>query len=181
MRLTAPLLGAAGALAVWALPLAAWIGAFEAHMLRHALLVAVVPPLLVPILPSRLAPPVLPAALLDFAVAWGWHLPGAHLAAALSPIWRALEQGSFLFAGLAVWWSAAAARPLAGTGGLLVTSIHMTMLGAAITLAPRVLYPYCDLVAQQRGAILMLAVVTPAYLLGGLALARRALATDAPA
>ena len=181
MRLGLPLLGGALVLALWTLPLAAWLGAFEAHMLRHALLVAVVPPLLVPILPARLAPPVLPAALLDFAVAWGWHLPGAHLAAVLSPGWRVLEQGSFLLAGLAVWWGAMAARPLAGTGGLLVTSIHMTMLGAAITLAPRVLYPYCDLPAQGRGAILMLAVVTPAYLIGGVALARRALMDEAPA
>ena len=74
-----------------------------------------------------------------------------------------------------------AARPLAGTGGLLVTSIHMTMLGAAITLAPRVLYPYCDLPAQGRGAILMLAVVTPAYLIGGVLLARRALMDEASA
>jgi putative membrane protein len=175
MRLTMPLVGAGLAVALWTLPLADWIGGFQAHMARHALLVAVVPPLLVPLLPARGAPPVLPAAAAEFVVAWGWHLPAAHMAAWMSPLWRIAEQGSFLLAGLAVWWGAAAARPLAGAGGLLLTSIHMTMLGAAITLAPRVLYPYCDIEAQQTGAILMLAIATPAYLIGGLAFARRAL------
>jgi putative membrane protein len=175
VHLTAPILGVALAAALWTLPLADWIGGFQAHMARHALLVAVVPPLLVPLLPARGAPPVLPAAAAEFVVAWGWHLPAAHMAAWMSPLWRVVEQGSFLLAGLAVWWGAAAARPLAGAGGLLLTSIHMTMLGAVITLAPRVLYPYCDLEAQQTGAILMLAIATPAYLIGGLTLARRAL------
>lgn len=180
MRLTASLLGAGLALALWTLPLAAWLGAFEAHMLRHAALVAVAPALIAPLLPARGAPPLALAAVLEFAAAWGWHLPGPHLAATLSPLWRAVEQGSFLLAGLLVWWGALAARPLAGAGALLLTSIHMTMLGAAITLAPRALYPYCDLASQQSGGVLMLAVATPAYLLGGLALARRSLA-EAPA
>ena len=170
--------GAGLALALWLVPLAAWMGVFEAHMLRHALLVAVVPAAIAPVLPARGAPPLALGAVLEAAAAWGWHMPGPHLAAILSPVWRVAEQGSFLLAGLLVWWGALAARPLAGTGALLLTSIHMTMLGAAITLAPRVLYPYSDLASQQAGAILMLAVVTPAYLLGGLAIARRALRED---
>ena len=67
------------------------------------------------------------------------------------------------------------ARPLAGTATPRSPSIHVTMLRAAITLAPRVLYPHGDLGSQRRGAIPMPAVVTPADLLGGRALARRGL------
>lgn len=168
-------LGVALTLAAWTLPLGDWLGGFQAHMLRHALLVAVVPALVAPALPMRGAPPLLLAAGAEFAAAWGWHLPGPHMAALLSPALGALEQASFLLSGLAVWWSARAAGPLGGAASLLLTSIHMTMLGGAILLAPRVLYPYCDLDAQATGAMIMLAIVTPAYLLGGLAHARRAL------
>ena len=173
MRTLSATFGAALALALWALPLTDWLGAFQAHMLRHAMLVAVVPALLALALPpARL--PLLPVALLEAAAAWGWHLPEAHTAAYLSPALRAAEQGSFLVAGTLVWWGALS-RPLAGAGALLVTSVHMTMLGALVTMVPRPLYPYCDLPAQQAGGVLMLAVATPAYLLGGLILSRRAL------
>ena len=180
-RHIAATLGAGLAVALWTLPLGDQIGGFPAHMLRHALLVAVVPALLAPALPARRAPPPMLAAGVEFAAAWGWHLPGAHMAALLSPALGAAEQASFLLGGLGIWWAARAASPLGGAAALLLTSIHMTMLGAAILLAPRVLYPYCDLGAQATGAMLMLAVVTPAYLLGGLALARRALTGEAPA
>lgn len=168
-------LGAALALTVWALPLGDWLGGFQAHMLRHAFLIAVVPALIAPALPMRGAPPLLLAAGVEFAAAWGWHMPGAHMAALLRPALGAAEQASFLLAGIAVWWSARATGPLGGAVALLLTSIHMTMLGAAILLAPRVLYPYCDLDAQGIGAMIMLAIVTPAYLIGGLTHARRAL------
>lgn len=181
MPLIAPALGAGLAVALWTLPVGDWIGGFEAHMLRHAALVSVVPALIAPALTARLAPPVAVGAGLEAVAAWGWHLPGAHMAALLSPMHGLAEQASFLVAGLAVWWGAFAARPLAGTGALLLTLVHMTMLGAAILLAPRVLYPYCDLDAQARGAMLMLAVVVPTYLAGGLVLARRALDDGAPA
>ena len=173
MRKFAAAAGASLALALWTLPLGDWLGAFPAHMLRHAALIAVVPALIAPALP-RLQLPLLPLAMLEAVAAWGWHLPAAHTAAALSPALRVAEQGSFLLAGLLVWWGACS-RPLAGAGAVLLTSVHMTMLGTLITLAPRPLYPSCDLASQQAGGVLMLAVATPAYLLGGLFLARRGL------
>ena len=165
--------GALLALSLWTLPLADWLGAFPAHMLRHAALVAVVPALMAPALPP-LRLPLLPVAMLEALAAWGWHLPAAHTAALLPPALRVAEQGSFLLAGILVWWGALSS-PLAGAGALLLTSFHMTMLGALITLAPRPLYPYCDLAAQQAGGVLMLAVATPTYLIGGLILVRRGL------
>ena len=171
-------LGAGLALAAWALPLIDWLGGFEASMARHALLVAVVPALIAPALPARGAPPPLLAAGVEFAVAWGWHLPSAHMAAMTSPALAVAQQASFLLAGLGLWWSACVAQPLGGTAALLLTSVHMTMLGAAILLSPRVLYPPNDVEAQAMGAMIMLAIVTPAYLLGGLILARRALTEE---
>ena len=167
--------------AVWLLPLAWWWGLFPAHMARHAAVVALVPAILAPLLPARGAPPVLLAAAAEFALAWGWHLPGPHLLTLTSPLWLAAEQGSLLAGGLAVWWSAWRARPLGGAAALLATSMHMTMLGALLLLAGRALYPYCDLASQQTGAILMLATVTPLYLGGGLLRARDALGPEAPA
>jgi len=49
--------------------------------------------------------------------------------------------------------------------------MHMTLLGALLTLAPRVLYvPGCvgSLGEQQLGGMMMLAIGTPIYLIAGL-------------
>ncbi len=70
-------------------------------------------------------------------------LPALHEAAYFAPVVFAAEQGSFLLVGLVVWASARTAPPLAGAGGMLLTSMHMTLLGALLVLAPRALYAYC--------------------------------------
>lgn len=163
-------------------------GPFPAHMLRHMGLVALAAPLLALALPGLrwLAPPVAVAAALEFGIVWGFHLPLAHAAAQAGGGWFWLEQALFLAAGWAVWASALAPTPpLIGAGGLLLTSMHMTALGALLTLAPADLYAaLCgrapDLGGQQWGGILMLALGTPVYLTGGLALTARAL-REAPA
>ena len=105
---------------------------FPGHMLRHMLLVAVAAPLLALGLPvlGRFAPPVTLAAALEFLVVWAFHLPALHVPAQLMPGAFALEQAAFLLAGIAVWSSALPpTHPLAGAGGLLLTSMHMTFLG----------------------------------------------------
>ncbi len=173
---------------LWLLPLDDWLSAdFPKHMLRHMGLVAVVTPLLVLGFPRLTAPfalsPLL-GAVAEFAVVWGWHLPGLHGFADRTAPGLVLEQGSFLIAGLLVWAGALrAAQPLAGAGGLLLTSMHMTLLGALILLAPRDLYAaICgrapDLVAQQMGGLMMLGIGTPIYLIVGLVLVGRALETE---
>src|SRR5690606_4715706 len=113
------------------------------------------------------------------AAVWGWHLPAAHVAAQTSAAASVAEQASFLGAGLLLWLAVLhPGRQLAGAGGLLLTSMHMTLLGALLILAQRSLYPsaICGGPAdQQLGGMIMLGIGTPIYLVGGLILTARAL------
>ncbi|PZX56289.1 cytochrome c oxidase assembly protein [Cereibacter changlensis] len=168
----------------WVAPLERWLGAFPAHMLGHMTLVAVAAPALVLAFPqgfARLGVPVLAGAVLEFLIVWGWHLPALHGAARLALPWHLAEQALFLAGGLAVWAGALrAAEPLAGAGALLLTSMHMTLLGALLVLAGKDLYAeICgtppSLPGQQLGGLLMLGIGTPIYLFGGLWLTASAL------
>lgn len=177
-------LGLAVMAAIWLLP-EHWVGGhFPHHMVRHMALVAAVAPLLVigfPALATPFALSPLFGVVVEFVVVWAWHLPGLHAMADASAAVYLLEQASFLAAGLLVWAGALrSGNPLAGAGGLLLTSMHMTLLGALIILAPRDLYAEtlgraADLGEQQIGGLLMLAIGTPIYLVGGLFLTARAL------
>jgi putative membrane protein len=168
----------------WAAPLGAWLGGFPAHMLAHMTLVAVAAPALVLAFPAffdRLRVPALAGAVVEFLIVWGWHLPALHGAARTAVPWFLAEQALFLLGGLAVWAGALRARePLAGAGALLLTSMHMTLLGALLVLSGQDLYAaFCgtppDLFGQRLGGLLMLGIGTPAYLLGGLRLTALAL------
>ncbi|TNY30777.1 cytochrome c oxidase assembly protein [Pelagovum pacificum] len=172
---------------VWLLPMETWWPGFPVHMIRHMALVAIVAPLLVLGLPkvsALLAIAPLMAAVLEFAVVWGWHLPRLHGAARTENAAFVAEQASFLVVGLLVWAGCLrATHPLAGAGGLLLTSMHMTLLGALLILAPRDLYyAFCgtepNVSAQQFGGMIMLAVGTPVYLVAGLWLTSRALSEE---
>ncbi|PYE85562.1 cytochrome c oxidase assembly protein [Pseudoroseicyclus aestuarii] len=187
LRAPAAALGLALLALVWTAPLTAWLGEFAGFMLRHMTIVAIAAPLLVlglPRLARWLAIPALLAAAAEFALVWAWHLPQAHGLAWTTPLGRLAEQGSFLLAGLLVWAGCLRApSPLAGAGGLLLTSMHMTLLGTLLVLAPRDLYAaWCgyapDLTGQQLGGILMLAIGTPVYLVAGLMLTARALTPE---
>ncbi len=187
--------------AVWGGPLPARAEtSFAAHMVMHMAVVALAAPLLAfGVARSRLlaagARPgrfVLLAALVEFVLIWGWHAPALHDAARVHAGLFALEQGSFLAAGLGLWTAAFGAgggedrrRAAAGAAGLLLTSMHMTLLGALLLLAPRSLYrcgSFCAPLAgltsledQQLGGTIMLLVGGAAYLAGGLALLARVL------
>ena len=176
---------------LWLVPLERLTGAaFPVHMLRHMGLVAVVAPLLAFGLGDRLRwlmiSPLI-ATVLEFMVVWAWHLPQLHGMAYLLPAGFALEQGSFLIVGLLVWVSALRTHNgLAGAGSLLLTSMHMTLLGALLILAPRdVFAEICgraaDLGGQQLGGLLMLGIGTPVYLIAGLWLVGRDLRSTDPA
>lgn len=184
MRPAILLLGLALLAAVWLLPVDRLLPEFAAHMLRHITLVALAAPLIVLGVPQwvqRLAIPPLGAAVLEFVVVWGWHLPAAHAAGRLNGLGFVLEQLSFLTVGLLVWAGCLRSdQPLAGAGGLLLTSMHMTLLGALLVLAPRDLYAaLCgtlpNLTGQQVGGMLMLAMGTPVYLIAGLILTGQSL------
>ena len=164
---------------IWLVPLEDLMPVFPAHMLRHMTLVALAAPLIVlglPQLMRRVPVPPLIAAAAEFAVVWAWHLPAAHGLGRTVAMGFVAEQASFLAVGLLVWAGCLRAdQPLAGAGGLLLTSMHMTLLGAILTLAPRDLYAdWCgtapNLSGQQVGGMLMLAIGTSVYLIAGLVL-----------
>lgn len=183
---------------------AAWLGplpqlaqhSFAAHMTMHVSVVAIAAPLLAiglagsrgdPVrrVPSLFAP--IPASMVELAVVWVWHAPVLHHAARHHGALLVVEQASFLAAGLLVWLAAFGgqglrhARAAAGIGGLLLTSMHMTLLGVLLAGAARPLYSHevlagpvplglTPLQDQHLGGVLMLAVGGTAYLAGALVL-----------
>jgi putative membrane protein len=140
--------------------------------------------------------PVL-ASMVELVAVWGWHLPAARELAEASWLVTALEQASFLAAGVLLWLSCLGGaldgregRRLAGTFGLLFTSMHMTLLGALLALSPRPLYGSADVscfgvplsaaVDQQAGGVVMLLVGAIVYLLGGVTLLATTLEPSTP-
>jgi putative membrane protein len=192
---------------------AAWLGPlpalteqyFVAHMTMHVAVVAVASPLLALGLagtradPARAAPALfapVPASVLELVVVWAWHAPALHHASRHADWALALEQAMFLAVGLLVWLSALGGprhggRAAAGIAALLLTSMHMTLLGALLALSPRPLYGHAADAAhamaalddQHLGGVLMLLVGGVAYLIGGLYLLSGLLRerADAPA
>lgn len=165
---------------------------FTAHMASHMIVVAVASPLLaVAVAGSRLDPVArsperwspIAAAMVELVLVWGWHAPTLHHAARHHAWVHVLEQACFLGAGTYLWLSSLGGTPTQrrnraprGVAGLLLTSTHMTLLGAIITLSGRLLYashhapspllsPIHD---QQLGGATMLVIGMVAYLAGGL-------------
>jgi len=179
-------------LCVWLGPLGELLpGPFAAHMTMHMGVVAVAAPLLAfgvcgtrfdPVrrAPALLAP--IPASVLELVVVWAWHAPVLHHVARHSALGLWLEQGSFVLSGLYLWLSAFGGDALqreqrrgAGILALLLTSMHMTLLGALLALPPRPLYAHVHgasrlspLDDQHLGGAIMLGVGGIVYLLGGL-------------
>jgi putative membrane protein len=180
---------------------AAWLGplpqlaerAFFAHMTMHMGVVAVASPFIalgiaggqfdpVSRLPALFSP--VPVSVLELCVVWAWHAPALHHAARHQPAALGIEQGMFLICGLLLWLSAfgdddrqdgSRSRRAAGVVGLLLTSMHMTLLGALLALAPRPLYAHAQVFSslmpledQQLGGAIMLVVGGISYLAGGL-------------
>jgi putative membrane protein len=192
MRRTLLIFGLLVLAAVWLGPLPQLARqAFCAHMTMHMGVVAVAAPLLAagvaggrldPVrkVPRLFAP--IPASVLELVLVWAWHAPALHYAARHGTAGLAAEQGTFLLAGLLVWLSAfggdvrrSGPRRAAGVVGLLLTSMHMTLLGALLALTPRPLYAHTGGVAglpplqdQHLGGVIMLLVGGLSYLFGGL-------------
>lgn len=174
----------------------AWLGPlprmvpqyFAAHMAMHVAVVALAAPLIAIAIggqrcdPARRWPRLfhpLAASVVELIVIWGWHAPLLHHLSRHHGWALALEQSSFLAVSLLLWLSAFGGDPLrraersaAGVAGLLMTSMHMTLLGVLLALAPRALYDHVPANAddQQWGGILMLAGGGISYLAGGLLL-----------
>jgi putative membrane protein len=184
---------------------AVWLGplpqlarhSFAAHMTMHMAVVAVAAPLLAiglaggrfdPVLrtPTLFSP--IPASLVELVVVWLWHAPAMHHAARQAPLVRVLEQATFLATGLLLWLSVlggdrAVRESRLGSGvlALLLTSMHMTLLGALLALPPRPLYVHDGhdmthaLADQHWGGAIMLVVGGVVYLAGGVWLSARLL------
>ena len=189
MRLALLAVACAGLAVAWSGAAARWApGPFSAHMIVHVTVMAIAAPLIaIAVAGSRcdptrrwpaLAAPI-PAMLAELLVVWGWHLPLLHHAAHASIAVLVAEQASFLAVGLALWLSVLGgcekgrqARRAGGVIALLLTSMHMTLLGALITLAPRALYQdaagVASLADQQVAGLVMLLGGATSYLAGGL-------------
>ena len=193
------ILGLAVLAAIWLGPLPALSQtAFSPSMITHLGVVAGAAPLLglglarmalEPGLPTRGMSWALAASLLEWAVVWGWHLPGPHEAAARSQGVFAAQQLSYLGSGVAVWFLAFAGRDRAtAAGGMLacfMSFMHMTLLGLLFVLAPAALYnadicrgafSLSPLEDQQFGGMLMIGWGSLVYLVGGIERAWRFIA-----
>lgn len=191
--------GLAVLLLAWAGPLPGMVaGSFAAHMVLHMVVVGIGVPLLAagigPLVAQRnwlgtqLALPIA-VSILDLVVIWGWHAPALHHASRSLPWALAAEQASFALVSLLVWLVALGSTSqtrqsaaLAGAMALFFTSMHMTLLGALIGLAPRSIYEHLHhadglpaLVDQQLGGVIMLGIGGVIYLAGGLVLMARVL------
>lgn len=184
---------------IWLGPLLdGWRDSFAAHMLAHMGVIALAAPLIAIGLPARWRPgpsthaalPVL-ASLLELVAVWGWHAPAMRAAAQSSPAVTVAEQATFLAVGLLLWSTSLAApgertRAATGAAALLLTSVHMTLLGALLALSPRPLYGAGEVTCfgmvldagqdQQLGGVIMLVVGAAVYLAGGVYLVARLLA-----
>lgn len=203
--------------ALWLGPLPGMTAhSFSAHMALHMGLVAVAAALLgLGLAGTRFDPvrrwpalfPPIPLSILELIVVWAWHAPALHHAARHHALGFVAEQGSFLVAGLLVWLSAFGGGPAlraertgAGIAALLLTSMHMTLLGALLALTPRPLFDHSSTSAsshhaahaaaadptapwpalsplddQHLGGAIMLLVGGVAYLAGGVWLTARLL------
>jgi putative membrane protein len=171
---------------------------FAAHMTIHIAVVAIAAPLLALAMAGTAADPVrtvprlfapIPASMIELVIVWVWHVPGLHHAARVDSATFVLEQCSFVAVGVLLWIAAIGGdreqrRLRAGSGvtAFLLTSMHMTLLGALFALANRPLFhqehaatglsPIAD---QQLGGVIMLLVGGASYLCGGLGLTAVAL------
>lgn len=164
---------------------------FSAHMAMHMGVVAVAAPLLALGLGGSVLDPVrrwpglfppIPISLLELVVVWAWHAPALHHLARHTLGGLVAEQTVFLLSGFLVWISVFGGdspqrqnRVASGIAALLLTSMHMTLLGALLALAPRPLYAHAGSSAnltplddQHLGGAIMLIVGGLSYLAGGL-------------
>ena len=194
-------LGSAVLAFVWfALP-ALSLPPFTAHMIMHMAVVAVASPAIAWGLRrslGRIPRSAIALSMVELVLVWAWHLPTLHHFARHTLVGVILEQACFLFAGVALWWAALGgsserrrARCAEGIAGLLLTSMHMTLLGALLTLASTDLYGHSHVLHssagglsaahdQQLGGAIMLVVGGLAYLAGALGLAADALSHREP-
>jgi putative membrane protein len=157
---------------------------FSARAVHHILLVAVAAPLLAHARPARVERPVGAPFLLATSALWLWHAPVAYDAALANMAIYWAMQASLGWTAF-VFWRAAFSRPQGGGAGwVFLAYLAMGMLGALLTLSPKVLYathaeapwpwglsPLSD---QQLGGLIMWIPTGLPFAIWGMVLARRA-------
>lgn len=120
---------------------------------------------------------------------WTWHLPLLFGMALASLAWHVTQHACFFFSALGFWWSAfgtATRNPSAGSiASVFTTMLHTSALGALLTFAPSAWYPIqapslfglSNLEDQQLGGLVMWVPGGFAYMVAGLAIVRRWLAS----
>jgi len=166
------------------------------HMVQHLLLMTVAPPLMLlgePVSTLWRRPITRPRrarATVSLAAYWipatatliGWHIPAAFAVALRSPIWHAVEEASFLLAGLLFWWPVVQPWPRRPEPRwsivlyLFLATLPCDILSGFLVFADRVAYsvyssPGSELTAlgdQQFAGALMWTCVTVVYLVAGI-------------
>ena len=167
------------------------------HMIQHLLLMTFAPPLLWLGAPAMA---VRARALSRPALCWfvaalvlvGWHLPAFFTLGMQSPAWHAVEQASFLLAGLLFWLPVVHAGPgdPAEEGWSIIVYLFLAtlpcdILAGLLVFSERVVYPgYLEtpphtlasvLADQERAGALMWTCVTLVYLVPAALLSTRLL------
>ena len=158
---------------------------FSVRVVHHALLSALVAPLLVHALPR---PPRLPGSLAAWTfvqalVFWAWHSPGLYAFALSSDAAYWLMQASLLGTAFAFWAAIRRAPAPWAAAALLASMVQMGLLGALITFSGSALYAphylttlawgYTPLEDQQVAGLIMWAPAAGLYLAAALVLTAR--------
>jgi putative membrane protein len=180
---------------------------FSAHMVQHEVLMVMAAPLLVlsqPMVPMLWGFPLrwrramgqwgkalvlrriwsacthpLGAWVIHAAALWLWHIPSWFESTLISDWAHAAQHASFLFSALLFWWSVFEQRSDYGISvlSLFTTATHTSILGALLTLSPRVWYSGYDDTArwgltaledQQLGGLIMWVPATIVYVAAAL-------------
>jgi len=92
------------------------------------------------------------ATVLHGVVIWSWHTPGLFDAAVTDVTVHRLQHLSFLLSAMLFWWSVFyRSNPGVAAWHLFVTMMHTGLLGALMTLAPKVLYQAQTATAAEWG------------------------------
>lgn len=163
---------------------------FSARTVHHLLMVVVAAPLLAWSLPRRGGGPLAAATLVQAAVFWAWHAPGAYAAALSSDGVYWVMQLSLLSSAVWFWMALRTASTPAAVAALLVAMVAMGLLGALITFAEAPVYaPHLlttrafdltPLEDQQLAGLIMWAPAAAVYLVGALIVLGRRIGPDRP-